>query len=88
MQLTVPPDIETLINRRLSSGDYANAEDVLRRALEAQDAEESWNDEERRALSAHIEEGYLQAERGELIDGAQVRLEIQAMKVDWRSTRQ
>jgi Arc/MetJ-type ribon-helix-helix transcriptional regulator len=88
MQLTVPPDIETLINRRLSSGDYANAEDVLRRALEAQDAEESWTDEERRALSAHIEEGYLQAERGELIDGAQVRLEIQAMKVDWRSTRQ
>jgi Arc/MetJ-type ribon-helix-helix transcriptional regulator len=88
MQLTVPPDIETLINRRLSSGDYANAEDVLRRALEAQDAEESWTDEERRALSAHIEEGYLQAERGELIDGAQVRLELQAMKVDWRSTRQ
>jgi hypothetical protein len=45
-------------------------EDVLRRALEAQDAEETWTDEERRALSAHIEEGYLQAERGELTDGA------------------
>jgi len=36
---------------------------VLRRALEAQDAEESWTDEERRALSAHLEEGFLQAER-------------------------
>ncbi len=35
-------------------------------AFEAQDAEESRTDEERRALSAHIEEGYLQAERGEL----------------------
>ena len=52
----------------------------LRRALEAQDAEESWTDEERRALSAHIEEGYQQAERGELIDGEQARREIQAMK--------
>jgi hypothetical protein len=31
-------------------------------------------------LSAHIEQGYLQAERGELIDGPQARLEIQAMK--------
>ena len=51
----------------------------MRRALEAQDAEEGWTDEERRALSSHIEEGYLQAERGELIDGAQARLEIQAM---------
>jgi antitoxin ParD1/3/4 len=88
MQLNVPPDLETLINKRLSSGGYESVEDVLRRALEAQDAEESWTDEERRALSAHIEEGYQQAERGELIDGAQVRREIQAMKDDWRLARQ
>jgi Arc/MetJ-type ribon-helix-helix transcriptional regulator len=86
MQLTVPPDLETLINKRLSSGGYTNAEDVLRRALESLDAEESLTDEERRALSAHIEQGYLQAEQGELIDGAQARREIQAMKDDWRST--
>lgn len=84
MQLNLPPDLETLINKRLSSGGYANAEDVLRRALEAQDAEESWTDEERRILSTHIEEGYRQAERGELIDGAQARRDVQAMKVDWR----
>jgi Arc/MetJ-type ribon-helix-helix transcriptional regulator len=84
MQLNVPPDLETLINKRLSSGGYTNAEDVLRRALEAQDAEESWTDEERRALSAHLEEGYLQAERGELIDGAQARRQIQEMKGNWR----
>ena len=51
MQLNVPPDLETLINKRLSSGGYRSVEDVLRRALEAQDAEESWTDEERRALS-------------------------------------
>jgi antitoxin ParD1/3/4 len=84
MQLNVPPDLETLINKRLSSGIYESVEDVLRRALEAQDAEESWTEEERRALSAHIEEGYQQAERGELIDGEQARREIQAMKDDWR----
>lgn len=76
MQLNVPPDLEKLINKRLSSGAYTNAEDVLRRALEAQDAEESWTDEERRALSAHIEEGYQQAERGELIDSARARGDI------------
>jgi predicted transcriptional regulator len=61
-----------------------SVEDVLRRALEAHDAEESWTEEERRALSAHIEEGYQQAERGELIDGAQVRREVQALKEGWR----
>ena len=83
MQLNVPPDLARLIDRRLSSGGYESVEDVLRRALEAQDAEESWTDEERRALSSHIEEGYLQAERGELIDGAQARREIQIMKDHW-----
>ncbi len=87
MQLNIPPDIETLINKRLSAGGYESVEDVLRRALEAQDAEESWTDEERRALSAHIEEGYLQAERGELIDSEQVRRELQVMKDNWRETR-
>ena len=87
MELNIPPDLETLINKRLSSGGYSNAEDVLRRALEAQDAEESWTDEERRALSAHIEEGYQQAERGEVIDGEQARREIQAMKEKWREGR-
>jgi putative addiction module CopG family antidote len=87
MQLNLPPDLETLINKRLASGAYTNAEDVLRHALEAQDAEESWTDEERRALSAHITEGYQQAERDELIDSAQARREIQTMKEKWREGR-
>ena len=84
MQLNLPPDLEMLIKKRLNDGGYSSVEDVLRRALEAQDAEESWTDEERRALSAHIEEGYLQAEGGELIDSEKARLEIQAMKDNWR----
>jgi Arc/MetJ-type ribon-helix-helix transcriptional regulator len=84
MQLYAPPDLETLIKKRISSGGYASAEDVLRCALEAQDAEESWTDDERLTLSAHIEQGYLQAERGNLIDGPQARREIQAIKAAWR----
>jgi hypothetical protein len=46
MQWNVPADLEALINKRLSSGGYTSPEDVLRRALEAQDAEESRTDEE------------------------------------------
>jgi Arc/MetJ-type ribon-helix-helix transcriptional regulator len=84
MEWNVPADLEALISKRLSSGSYQSVEEVLRRALKAQDAEESWTDEERRALSAHIELGYQQAERGELTDGMQVRREIQAMKDGWR----
>jgi len=83
MHLNIPPDLETLINKRLSTGGYASVEEVLRRALEAQDAEESWTEEERRALSTHVEEGYLQAERGELIDGELARRDIQTLKENW-----
>jgi hypothetical protein len=57
---------------------------VLRRALEAQDAKESWTDEERRALSTHIEEGHQQAERGELVQRTQARREIETMKTEGR----
>jgi Arc/MetJ-type ribon-helix-helix transcriptional regulator len=87
MQVKLPSDLETLVNKRLSSGGYTSIEDVFRRALEAQDAEESWTDEERRALMAHIEEGFLQAERGDVIDGGQARRDIQSMKDNWRQER-
>jgi Arc/MetJ-type ribon-helix-helix transcriptional regulator len=87
MKVNLPPDLETLVQKRLSSGGYSNVEDVFRRALEAQDAEESWTDEERRALTAHVEEGFRQAERGESIDGAQACREIQRMKDNWHQER-
>jgi antitoxin ParD1/3/4 len=87
MQVNLPQDLETLVNKRLSSGAYSSVEDVFRRALEAQDAEESWTDKERQTFSEHIEEGFQQAERGELIDGEQAQREIQTMKDDWRRER-
>ncbi len=87
MQINLPPDLESLVNKRLSGGGYSSVEEVFRRALEAQDAEESWTDEERRALSTHIEEGFSQAERGALTDGAQARREIQGMKDNWHQKR-
>jgi len=83
MELNLPPDLEALVNKRLSSGGYSSVEEVLRRALEAQDAEESWTEEERRAISGQIETGYQQALRGELLEGDQVRRELHAKKENW-----
>jgi len=87
MQFTVPPDLESLVEKRLSSGAYSDVEDVFRRALEVQDAFESWTDEERRAITAQLEEGFLQAQQGVLIDSEQARQEIDAMKHEWRVAR-
>ncbi len=49
---------------------------------------ESWTDEELRAAMSHVEEGFLQAERGEMIDGDQARREIETLKHNWRKERQ
>ena len=48
--MNIPPDLQPLVDKRLSSGEYGSAEEVFRRALEVLEAEETWTEEERRAL--------------------------------------
>ena len=48
---------------------------------------ERWTAEERHAAISHIEEGFLQAERGQLVEGDQARRDIRGMKDDWRRER-
>jgi Arc/MetJ-type ribon-helix-helix transcriptional regulator len=87
MQLNLPPDLEILINKRLSSGAYDSAEDVVRRALEAQEAEENWTEEERRAIAARIDDCCQQALRGEVVGEEQVWQGLEAAKRKWRAQR-
>jgi predicted transcriptional regulator len=94
MEVHFPPDVqEKLAHSAAKQGRDADEliRDVLIRYLadEARffEAVEGWTDEERQAAISHIEEGFLQAERGELVDGVQARREIQALKDDWRRER-
>jgi predicted transcriptional regulator len=94
MEVHFSPDVqEKLVNSAAKQGRDADelVQEVLVRYLadEARffEAVESWTDEERQAAMSHIEEGFLQAERGELINGAQARREIQGMKNNWRQER-
>jgi predicted transcriptional regulator len=52
-----------------------------------QDAVEDWSDEEKAVIAAHIEEGYAQAEGGDLLGGAEVQQELRAMKTRWLAQR-
>ena len=76
-----------LVEQRLATGDYADVEDVLRCALEAQAFEDDWTEDERCAITTRIQESIAQAEQGELIDGDQVRMEMAAMKREWLAQR-
>jgi len=39
MQFNIAPDLQALVHNRLSSGEYASAEEFLRRALEVLEAD-------------------------------------------------
>ena len=80
MNFTVPPDLEALVQKRLASGSFANVEEVFRRALEAQDAEEGWSDEERRALDEKIDRALQQFASGRVYGPEEARQKLAAMR--------
>ena len=72
MTIDLRPEQQRVIEMAVRSGAYENAGEVLDRALEIireQLQLEDWMIEQREAVAAHIEKGFAQAERGELIDG-------------------
>jgi Arc/MetJ-type ribon-helix-helix transcriptional regulator len=80
MQLNVPPDLEALVQKRLATGAFANAEDVIRRALETLDADESWTVEERRALDEKIERALEQVAAGRVYGPEESRRKLAALR--------
>jgi Arc/MetJ-type ribon-helix-helix transcriptional regulator len=84
MQLT--PEQERRIEALVSSGAYSTAEEALDAALHALEYvsdRAEWPQTDLETISAHIEEGCRQAERGELIDGDEARRQIQEFKDQW-----
>ena len=73
MRLNIPPDIEFLVQKRLATGAFTDAEDVIRRALETLDAEETWTAEERHALDEKIDRALRQASSGRVCGPEEAR---------------
>jgi antitoxin ParD1/3/4 len=87
MTVELKPEIEALIQKRLQSGAFSTAEEVIERALEFLSAEEDWPADNRDEVAAQIQEGWEEAQRGELTDGEDVRAEMQQFKADWKKQR-
>jgi len=70
--IDLKPEQQRVIDLAVQSGAYQNPGDVLDQAfaiIREQLQLEDWMVEQREAVAAHIETGFAQAERGELIDG-------------------
>jgi len=72
MTIELKPEQQRVIDLAVKSGAYQNPGEVLDQALEIIREQldlEDWMVEQRAAIAAHIEVGFAQADRGELIDG-------------------
>jgi Arc/MetJ-type ribon-helix-helix transcriptional regulator len=70
--IDLKPEQQRVIDLAVQSGAYQNSSEVLDQAFEIireQLQLEDWMVEQRQAVAAHIETGFAQAGRGELIDG-------------------
>jgi hypothetical protein len=94
MEVHVSRELEILLVRIATrKGRKADelVEDVLAHYFAAEtDAsavEPLWKPDDINAAIAQIEQGFLQAERGDLIDADQAKRDIDALKSAWRSHR-
>jgi antitoxin ParD1/3/4 len=84
MAINLRPEDERLIQKRLPSGAFDSAEEVVHRALESLDAEQEWLQENRDAIDEKIERGLAQLDRGEGLTREESLARLQAKKAAWR----
>jgi Arc/MetJ-type ribon-helix-helix transcriptional regulator len=64
-------------------GPYQSADEFVAQAVQMLHEREQWLADHRADIAAKIELGYAQAERGELLDPAEVRAHLNGRKQVW-----
>ena len=83
MVVELSPQQEALIRPRIESGAFSNAEEVIARALDYLNAEEDWLLANKTLIQEQIQEGWDEAERGELMDAEDVKAEMERFTTEW-----
>ena len=69
MQVQLPPELEDFVRRRIASGEYDSALDVVRQALPLLETYDELTHRRLEDLNRKIDEGRTQLNRGEGIPG-------------------
>ena len=69
MTIRLSPELEALIAEDVARGSYRSADEFVAHAVQLLHEQEQWLADNRQDISAKIEQGFAQAERGELVDG-------------------
>jgi antitoxin ParD1/3/4 len=86
MQIVLPPEIEDLVQRQLTSGKYQTAIEVILAGVKLLQQQEDIYQERLQDLQQEAHIGWEAAQRGELVDGstamAQIRANLHSRHID------
>ena len=71
--IRINPELEALIEQDVQRGPYRTVQEFVESAVSMLHEQETWLAQHRAEIAAKIEEGFNAAQRGELMDGGQVR---------------
>jgi len=87
MNIHLKPELERLIQEDLQRGPYQNVDEYVERAVAMLHEQEKWLAENGSEIGAKISVGYAAAERGELTDAEQVRVQMNERKRTWATDK-
>ena len=82
MRLSISPRNHERIDRKVSSGRYGSADDVLQAALALLDEREAALDHELRNVREQVKKATAEADAGELVPAAEVFVELRQRNAD------
>lgn len=76
MDISMTPKLEKFVNRKIASGEFGSASEVIQEALRLMDKIEREEKKKLEELRREIQIGIDEADRGELLDAKEVLREI------------
>ena len=76
MNVSLTEELEELVQRKVESGRYTSASEVIRAGLRLLEQEDELRETRLAAVRAEVQAGIDQAERGELVDGEEAMARV------------
>lgn len=83
MVIELSPELEALVLRDIERGAFRNVEEFVAQAVTELHEREEWLAAHRDEIRAKIEEGWAEAQRGEVCSIEDVKQEMATMKLEW-----
>jgi putative addiction module CopG family antidote len=87
MTVELSPELEALVRKDVERGPYRSIDDFVEQAVTMLHEHEAYLAANQEKIRCAIEEGWAEAERGELIEGELVKRDMVAMKSGWLAER-